>query len=254
LTSSIEVAFRDVRDGWSPDRVVADPELNRRFLLRCREFNESASDRVLNLRLLNLRKAGGLTAGERSRATTFANIEDYRFASEIAARFLERREQLSLDTIICDPVLAAEFDAIAGQISPGYSPLQYRWAALNLRKSKRLRPEALRHLMSLQAVSLGRLEEIDFDRLPRVQGLYIFYSAAETLYVGEAQNLRRRIEKHLDHSDNKGLARWFWENGMTNVFLEFTELPEATSKMARRAAERELIQSRRPTFNIQEVR
>jgi excinuclease UvrABC nuclease subunit len=48
------------------------------------------------------------------------------------------------------------------------------------------------------------------------------------LYVGEAINLRKRLRKHLDHSDNKGLARWLWENGATDLHLKIHVL-EATA-------------------------
>src|SRR5271166_2808916 len=36
--------------------------------------------------------------------------DQYRFAAEMAGRYLERREHLSLDRILCDPELAAVFD------------------------------------------------------------------------------------------------------------------------------------------------
>jgi len=44
---------------------------------------------------------------------------------------LEKRDATTLDRIICDPERAAEFDLIAADIAPGYSSLEYRWAALS---------------------------------------------------------------------------------------------------------------------------
>ena len=101
--------------------------------------------RSLNQSLLNLRKRGALR-GLASRRTILRDQSDYRFAAEIAARFLERENEITLDLIICDPQYAERFDEIARTIVPGGKPLEYRWAALNLRKQKRLKPELLAHV------------------------------------------------------------------------------------------------------------
>jgi excinuclease UvrABC nuclease subunit len=106
------------------------------------------------------------------------------------------------------------------------------------------------HVLRPVGIQLGPIAKLVLSELPTKQGLYIFYGGQQTLYVGEAGNLRLRIEKHLDHSDNKGLARWFWENGFSEVNLELQKLPENTSKKVRRALEAELITSRHPLFNI----
>jgi len=49
--------------------------------------------------------------------------------------------------------------------------------------------------------------------VPDSPGIYVLRSEAGCLYIGEAENLRRRLAKHLDHSDRKLLARYFWEYG-----------------------------------------
>jgi hypothetical protein len=247
-------AFLAVHEGLSTDRVVADPEMNGRFLEECRRLGSEEPARLLNQRLLNLRKASDLKGLPRSRPTSFAHEEQYRFASEVAARYLERAKGLNVDQILCDPNLAHELDQIAADLAPGYRPLQYRWAALNLRKSKRLAPELLARVAPpASCVSFGRVEAIQADQLPTGQGLYVFYDAEskQALYVGEAGSLRKRLEKHLDHSDNKSLARWLWDHGAQNLFLEIHSLPDGTSTQVRRALEAELIRSRRATFNIQ---
>jgi site-specific DNA-methyltransferase (adenine-specific) len=195
------------------------------------------------------------TTSPRSIRTSFQNEDDYRFASEIAARHLERQKGVSIDEIICDPELVREFDAMAANLAPGFSVLQYRWAALNLRKANKLKPELLSRVVSAQAVSLGLVTELDVGTISSTQGLYVFYDpeSRQTLYVGEATNLRKRLEKHLDHSDNKNLARWLWEHGFEKVYLELHLLPQATATRVRRALEAELIASRRPVFNVQGI-
>ena len=78
----------------------------------------------------------------------------------------------------------------------------------------------------------------------------MFFSSRGALYIGESTNLRKRIEKHLEHSDNKGLAQWLWEHGADDLHLEFHVLPDSTTTRTRRALEAELIESRRPEFNV----
>ncbi len=142
---------------------------------------------------------------------------------------------------------------MAAALAPGFAPLQYRWAALNLRKARRLKPELLSRIAPAETVSLGRVTDVDPLCISNKQGLYIFYDpkSRKTLYVGEASNLRKRLDKHLDHSDNKSLARWLWANGFEELYLELHLLPEKTTKRVRRALEAELIGSRRPLFNVQ---
>lgn len=245
----VKPAFLQVRDGWSPDRVVADPDLNRRFEAECRKSGFDAEVREYNQILLNLRKAGALP-GLQSKRTSFPDQGDYLFASEIAIRFLERRDGVTLDDVICDPARAAEFDVLAARIAPGYTPLQYRWAVLSLRKSRRLQPEPIGRVIQPISIEQRRAAELELGEVPTTQGLYIFFAGTECLYIGEAQNLRSRLKKHLDHSDNRGLARWLWEHGPDEVYIEWEVLPSATLTRTRKAMECELIRSRHPLFNV----
>jgi predicted GIY-YIG superfamily endonuclease len=237
-------------NGYSSDRVVADPELNRLFISECRLRGLKNSAEELNRALLNLRKAGGLKGRPRAKRTHFHDEDEYRFASEIAARFLERRDGISLDAIICNPDKVSEFDKVAARIVSGYSPLQYRWAALGLRKKKRLSPEITGRIVPPEDVINISISEIIPDELPLCQGVYLFISTDQLLYVGETENLRKRLKKHLEHSDNKGLARWIWEYGTEDLHLEMQILKSETKTSVRKAIELELIRSRQPIFNV----
>lgn len=249
MKDKLRLAFEAASQGFAPDRVVADPELNRRFLAACRERGLSGSDATLNRALLNSRKAGGL-CGLKSKRSSFPDLDQYQFAAEMVARFLERRDGLTVDDILCDPQLAEEFDSLASEISPGFSAVRYRWAALSLRKNKRLAPEILSRVVRPAHVHSCRVVELDLNAVPSQPGLYLFFSKDHVLYIGEAENLSRRIRKHLDHSDNKGLARWLWDEGSDSLHLEMQVLPDGTSTSVRRALELELIRSRSPVFNI----
>jgi hypothetical protein len=233
----------------SVDRVIADPGLNAVFQAECQKLGLLGAAASLNRAILNLRKAGHLR-GRKSRSPALGDDDPYRFAAEMAVRHMERRDGVTLDDIICDPELAAEFDKIAAAISPGFSSLQYRWAALNLRKARRLVPELLARVAPPAQVLTYSVPALSLNSVPNEQGLYVLFATDRYLYVGEAENLRNRIGKHLDHSDNKGLARWMWDEGTDQLFLELQVLDSATTQKVRRALEQELIRSRQPIFNV----
>jgi len=242
-------AFLATRNEFSADVVIADPKLNSEFLRACRAAGLAHLPSALNLCLLNLRKSPALE-GIKSRRISVTNQEELRFASEVAIRFLQRRYQLSLDRILCDPDRALQFDTVAGQIAPGFSPFQDRWAALNVRKRRQLRPELLGKVVGVRSVTACPVSKLKLDKIPPQPGLYLFMQSTSVLYIGECRNLRKRISKHLDHSDNKGLAHWLWQNGVTDLHLEYHVLPEGVSTRVRKALEAELIMSRHPVFNV----
>ncbi len=213
MISIIRDAYDETRDGHSSDVVIASPDLNRLFIESCRRRGLDHPTVEINLALLNARKASGLRGLSRSKRITVKNQDNYRFASEIAIRFIERRDQVSLDQVLCDPDLASEFDGIAARISPGYSSFEYRWAALYLRKTRNLKPEIGARLIKPEQCCTQKAVEVKTAEIPDRAGVYFFYNQASTLYVGEADNLYKRLKKHLDHSDNKGFAHWLWEHG-----------------------------------------
>jgi site-specific DNA-methyltransferase (adenine-specific) len=246
----LEEAYLAVCDGYSEDRVVCDPELNSRFISECRRRGLEDAAALLNKALLNLRKAGRLSGRRRSVRTRVRKAEEYRFAAEMAARFLERREKLTLDDILCDTRLASEFDKLAADLAPGFSSLEYRWAALNLRKARRFRPELIARVSPPVQVIRHRVADLALSQLPLTQGLYLLFDGGTLLYIGEATNIRARMKKHLDHSDNRGLARWLWQNSPSRLHLEIQVLDPSTPNRTRKALEAELISSREPVFNV----
>jgi len=244
-------AFLRTRDGYSPDAVIANPELNKRFLAGCREIGAEGTAFDLNHCLYNLRKSRALEDYPTTRRVRVAQRDEYEFASEIAARFLERRHNTTLDRIICNPALAEAFDELAQELAPGFAPFDYRFTALSLRKTRRLRPEVAPHLLRATRVESFRVIDLDLNDIPRSQGVYLFYYKGEgLLYLGEAKNLRDRIRKHLEHSDRRELARWLWDHGVDDLYVEIHVLAVKTTTAERKALELDLIRSRRPRFNI----
>jgi len=191
-------AFRLTHEGFSADRVVADPNLNGAFVDACSRVGLAGEARTWNLLLFRLRKAGKLAHLETTRRTAIGwqDCDAYLFASEIALQtMLDEQRARTLDEILCDPVLAREFDATAARFAPGFQSLEYRWAALKLRKQART---ARTRAAVLSAPSrLGKaipLEDLVVEVVPETAGVYVVTAGrSRRLYVGETLELQGRI-------------------------------------------------------------
>lgn len=254
INEMVKAAFLLVHDGRSTDDVVIDPLLNEQFLEKCKSLDPEIDSYNANWRLLNLRKSASL--GEVTTSSARLDHSPYVHASQIAARLMEDRFGLTIDRVLCNPTSRQQFDEIAQSIAPEVSLYQLRKAALGLRKARQLQPEIIkrvanwgREILEYQAERL--LENLDL--IPRQPGIYIFRDATGYLYVGEASNLRLRVAKHLDHSDRRALAHYFWEVGISGIVVEFHAFQsdsDARKQSARRAYESDLIANRSPRFNL----
>jgi len=199
-------AFRLAHDGFSADRVVVDPNLNASFADDCRRLGLAGEPRIWNILLFRLRKAGRLAHLETTRPTDISwhDCDGYLFASEIALQsLLDGGRAQSLDEILCDPILAAELDKLAASFAPGRSPLEYRWAALKLRKQAKNARTRARVLHARRPPRLGKItpiDELDLRRVPDRAGVYVVSQKgpAQKLYIGEALNLRGRLQQQFD--------------------------------------------------------
>lgn len=201
LFEIVRLAYRDVHDGWSSDRVVADPYLDARFIQACWHRGAQAPQALLNHLLLNARKRKilGKTDGARRYHIDPAVMDQYLFASEFAARIMQDRQyansqrRITVDHILCDPELAREFDEIAKTIAPGFSSLDYRWAAFALRKAKSRDPKVETPTFSW----LGRFDSIRPSQVSPVEGVFWIKTTGIHVYVGHSQNLRNQIDRLL---------------------------------------------------------
>lgn len=246
-TGSIIQAFVEARQGYSADRVVADPQLNRSFLRRCRELGLSGTDYELNWRLLNARKNGLLGDLPKTKRYTVRETDEFEYASELAVRHLQRTQEVSLDQIICDPDLADEFDKHASRLAPGYTALEYRWVALGLRKAGRLQSRAA-GVEVPKFRDVRQVRQFKASDVPESGGLYLFSSSGVPVFVSHTDNLRHRFKRHMDVSNSRGLPDWLWDQGVLD--LSVTEMPNAI-KVVRQAAELLLVKQLHPILNFQ---
>ena len=243
-------AFRLTHDGFSADRVVADPDLNRKFVSACDRFDLVGDARTWNMLLFRLRKAGKLAHLYTRYRTSYAwdDCEDYIFASEIAWQsILNNGLAKSLDEILCDPTLAAEFDKTAHQFAPGHKPLEYRWAALMLRKeAKTARSRASVLTLPSRFSEMVPLRELKARDLPDKPGLYVLIEEnSQKLYAGETLDLRSRLMLKRGQSDA-------WEKYADSVLVQ--TLPMDCLTAGRLAWQSCLVKEFEPLLNCFELR
>lgn len=250
--ASIIQSFGEVRNGYSVDRVIADPQLDRRFLRRCRELGLSGTDYDLNWALMNERKKGNLSHLPKTRRYTLREIDEFEYAGELTAKFLQEKRNVSLDHIICDPELAEEFDGYAARLAPGFTPLKYRWAALGLRKAGRLRAKADKADSVPELKGVGKATSLRLEKLPKVGGLYLFSSEDDRVYLGQTNNLQHRIQRHMEVSESRGLPDWLWNTKKKPLRISVAELPGVT-RSERQRIEVMLVKSWQPLLNLGRV-
>jgi excinuclease UvrABC nuclease subunit len=94
---------------------------------------------------------------------------------------------------------------------------------------------------------LGDTRLLDLTRVPKSEGIYLFRSEEQAIFVGETSNLQHRIEKHLYASASHGLPEWLYSG--REIQLGIHSLPGA-SQATRKALELKAIQILKPLFNI----
>lgn len=210
LNEGIVEAFRKTSQGYSADRVVADPDLNREFLAECHRQGLTAEPAVLNRTLFRLRKSGKLQSIPTEQRTEFRweETDDYLFASEIAWRQIHDQSGASIDDILCNPELVAQFDQIAAKFAPGFTSLQYRWAALKLRKVQNAAGSRSTKLSKVRfPKSWSSHDDEHLKELHGEPGLYMVYGAdSKPLYAGETFDLGKRLSQQFGAKSVKGWA------------------------------------------------
>jgi hypothetical protein len=129
---------------------------------------------------------------------------------EFNARFLTRVRELGLDA------------ADAAQIKPGFSPLEYRWAALAVRKKSKAKPDASDVTVSLEREI--RIEDAAVA-LPSDPGLYLFTGPELPLFVNHADDLRSQLGHHLELAGTALIPEWLLGQSGPVSRLSYVALP-----------------------------
>lgn len=242
-------AFRLTHDGFSADRVVADPQLNENFVEACDRIGIVGNPRIWNTLLFRMRKSGKLAGIDTSKRTSFdwKEIDQYLFASEIAwQQMLAQGLARTVDEILCSPELAIQFDAIAKQFAPGFQPLEYRWAALKLRKEAKTARGRSAILKAPKFSNMIPLESVKANTFEKTCGLYVLSeSKTKTIYAGETLNLSRRVTAL---KKNKKA----WNNVADSVFVQAIPLDYLSA--GNLAWQSCLVKKLKPRLNTKELR
>ena len=253
-------AFSKTNRGYSVDRLIADPILNEDFQLACERLSVPGTPAERNRFLFRIRKAGKLKAASVDTAVRtkigWNEVSPFLFASEIAWRQISNKYCMSLDEIFCDPRLGVQFDAIASGFAPGYQPLDYRWAALKLRKEgsnarhratlrtpKQLGISAF-NKKKLKSIQGSLITELDFDVIPEGPGVYVIRElGGDALYAGETGQLASRIATTFREAGPREL----WLKQFNDLELLVHPVPTVTDhRFARQSV---LLKWHRPAWN-----
>jgi site-specific DNA-methyltransferase (adenine-specific) len=246
-------AFKNTSGGFSADRVITDPALNAAFVDACTAMGLRGRPVDWNLTLMALRKAGKLAVTTRETGFSWDVLDPFLDASEIALRKMLDIGYPSLDYVLCDPQAALRFDHIARSVAPGFRTLQYRWAALRLRKDAHGRrrlsarwaeekgPPAISDALALKPKAL--------PHLPEEPGVYVLTTDAKhAAYVGETDNLRERMRR--TQTVERVLDQWIPYTGDLHVAFR----PCAVSaRHDRWGLQSLLIGEKRPALNYLEL-
>ncbi len=238
--------------------VLLDDDRRSSLLKTCREQPEldaeHYSEKEIFERLLKLRKAAKLKVDATKRSDV--DVTDDRVAAEIASRWISDQYGLHTDQWLIDSDYLSKFDRAALEIAPDSTAYRLRKAALQLRKARKLRPELTTRVVDWkrEIITYSVSDARDHvKQLPTNAGIYIFRDKSGYLYVGQSNNLRTRLTKHLEDSDRKTLSAYLASQSDSEITIElhvFAKDSPAIDTTIREAYESELIRTRHPRFNV----
>ena len=241
---AITRAFLQTRQGFSSDRVLADPRINRRFIAACRDFGLQDSVFNLNLALIGLRKHNKLQF--ESRRSFIPDQWKCGLASEVAVQVLRYRYGTSSDTTLSHPDLSKEFQHIASTLTPGFSALQYRWAALNMRKKG-----SGAKIRMKQIQELGWHDDVRFfaRNIPATEGVYQLFERDTCLFVAGTENLKESIASQRRIASIELFEPTLWKPDPAQLHWRYADMPRTNSTF-RFGVVRSLVGHWQPVFNV----
>lgn len=248
FSQGIVEAFRKCHAGHSVERVVLDPDLGNAFHKQCQKLGLPADPRTWNRALFELRKGGELAEIPILHSTRFTweECDGFLHAGELAWAQMLTREWPDLDEIFWDPSGAEEFDRLAAAIAPGYSPLQYRWGALKLRKAARLARMRARVIRPAKFRKPKRLRRNRWQHVPDdAAGVYqiSIRGDATPLYVGQTLRMGDRLRAHRDQAH-------VFSRGEDEAELVFRWYPLPAKTPILLAHQAALVRQNKPTMNV----
>ncbi len=243
-------AFAEVAGGHSSDHLLCDPDMSASFAKACKRRSIAGDARMWHSFLLRLRKSGDLPrATVKNPRTSWSDMDPYHAAAEAAMKLVAIDYAMTLDEMLCSGAASAEFDRLAEMFAPGFTPFQYRWAAMALRKrarTKRFQQAAADQSPHWQNAAMPKpitiLDKTISDKAASKSefgGVYELANEDEVIYVGESDDVRGRLESVLENPT--------WQRfGLTRM-----RIWEAESELDRFGLRSHLVTASQPLLNSQ---
>jgi site-specific DNA-methyltransferase (adenine-specific) len=201
MESGVQAAYQKASEGRSVDFLLADPDANSQFVAECKSAKIPGRSVQWNQLLLRLRKSKKLSGASKPFRKSADQMEPYQFASEVAMTQLSVSFDYSLDEILCNPELAEEFDQLAASYAPGFTPLEYRWAAIAFRKNAKKSKDLATQFCEWEETELPQPMTIEKVKTqPECSGVYVLLGAGGLpLYVGQAKSAIKQLTAILDN-------------------------------------------------------
>lgn len=255
-------AFLREAAGHSPESVLIDPALAAAFHARARKLGVHASSADINRRIFNIRKnkaryaAHGIvlpkatmTAQQESIVPRYAHIIEFSLAR------LHSRYGVSIDDILIDPELAAEYERMAHTAAPELTPVQLRLAALYIRKTRYIQKANAEDIQAMNAEriesafnTLGALDRVNRLDLKPGGGLVELLEDNRHLYISRNEDLPAAVHQMASGATLQFMANDFWTPDPNRLIVRV--LPgDHFQKRPLSQWQLKLISEKHPVFN-----
>jgi hypothetical protein len=217
-------AFSDVSDGASTEGVIIDSSLASKFHSAARKLGVHASAADMNRRLFNIRKnparykRHGLEIPKATKSLPHPSIVPrYAHVIEFALTRLRYRYGATIDDILIDPALGAEYEQMAAMAAPGLSSMELRLAALYIRKTRYIpkNSEGLIESLNTRKIdaafeNLGAINQLTRKNLKEEEGLIEVLENDKYLYISRSADVRSAVDQISSDTTLKFMANDFW--------------------------------------------
>lgn len=220
-----------------------------------------AADHAIALRLLGLRKSPRKHVRIKKAAVKEPkrSFIDFAFAAEIAMSQIKYRYGASVDDILAYPDIGREFDKLAAGLYPGLTPLDYRLAALHVRKSRFCEAGERDLFDAIKTASVernardyGALENLDLDKVDGVEGIMSIVeqtSQNRELYISQTKNAKQAVLPFTQKRTLAAIASSFWTPSLATIRLVVYDIHQQLRIAPGSLWTKKLISVKGPIFN-----
>ncbi len=254
-------AFEETRQGFPLDRFLADPKLAQDFFERCHTLDIIAPQHALALRLFRFRKSPQRypKLAKPSAPRERYDFSPYLYAAEMAISQIKYRYGASVDDMLAYPNIGKEYDQLASELCPGRTPLEYRLAALYIRKSWTWNTETRSLFDSIETgdversvMDYGSLAQLSLDKISNVKGIIGIVEQAKQdrfLYVTPTSDASRTVAPFTREKTFAAVANLFWTPALSTIRLLVYDIHRQLSVAPESLWAKKFIAVKGPIFN-----